>query len=83
MLDFVKNIGRYRHKNKDILASGKIKLVSIDAETMVLERYTDEGKKLFLIANRTDEERCSQIIINGQPEEIWVGPYSTIRLRTI
>lgn len=79
MLNYVKNLGVFRKKNRDILENGKVELIFADEEILVIKRSAKD--ELFFIANRTDKERNVELTIKNQTEEVWVGPYCTVRLR--
>lgn len=53
MKSFVSEIGRMRRENQDILSEGESRIVRIDPSVIILERFTREGKHLYLAVNRT------------------------------
>jgi len=57
MLKFVSRLGTFRKANRDILADGKVRLLKCEHNIMVLERYTDDDKHLYIALNRTSTGR--------------------------
>ena len=53
MKQFVAMMGKYRKENSDILAEGKSRIVRADSEVLLLERYLDNGNRIYLAVNRT------------------------------
>ena len=88
MKTFVRELGRYRKDNTDILSTGKANILSITENVFVFERTVDE-KRLVIAANRTGEEQRIHIsgnelktvfnINNSSKEKL--SPYGAIVLR--
>ena len=55
MKQFVATMGTYRAENKDILAEGKAIIVRVDSDVLILERYLEDGGKIYVAVNRTDK----------------------------
>ncbi len=53
MTEFVSRLGTFRKANKDILATGKIKIIRCDKNILILDRFNDEGKHLYIAVNRS------------------------------
>lgn len=77
MKDFFKGIGTFRRNNKDILAEGYTRLLSIDENVLMLERYI-EDKSLILAVNRKSEQK--EIHIPDDYKEIY-GIYDSNKHR--
>lgn len=85
MKEFVTDLGMYRKENKDVLATGKIKLIRVDNDLLIFERYTDDKKRIIFIANRTEKGKYVDHIFERRTEETkepWVGPYGYLILRS-
>lgn len=88
MKAFVRELGRYRKENTDILSIGEGNILKVTEEVLVLERKVEE-KRLIIAVNRTSEEQ--QLDINGQVLRIVfkisnssmerLSPYGAIVLR--
>ncbi len=64
MKAFVKELGKYRKENSDILATGESAILQITEKVFVLER-TIAGKRLIIAVNRTGEEQSIEITGNN------------------
>ena len=53
MKQFVTMMGNYRKENSDILAEGKAKIIRADSDILIIERFIDDVKRIYLAVNRT------------------------------
>ena len=70
MIQFVKTMGQYRHENRDILAEGKNRIIRVDSEVIVIERYLEEGGHIYLAVNRTNNPQSIMIPDDGTESKI-------------
>ena len=52
MTEFVSRLGIFRRANKDILATGQVKIIKCDKNILILDRFNKKGQHLYIAVNR-------------------------------
>ncbi len=58
--NFVKELGKYRKQNTDILSTGKAHILKINREILILERKLSE-KRIIIAVNRSEQEQSIDV----------------------
>lgn len=76
--NFVKAMGQYRKNNSDILAEGRARIIRIDTEILIIERYLDSGDAIYLAVNRTEKHQNYNLPINNMSNIVFATDGSSI-----
>ena len=88
---FISTMGAIRREHSDVFRDGAVRIVDINEDILILERFSSDNKRIILVVNRTPEWKFLHNFFRGVSTKIlystvnvisgWINEYGIVILR--